>query len=115
MTLATAGRDTCTRTAPSTSRPLVTIPRALKFNDAIAVDLAELPPLGRFLHIVDLGTRLAKAVATPNKETTAVSRALLSGWLIHHCPPRALLADLCGESYRVVWRTTAELHNIALF
>ena len=93
VTAAVNGCDVCARTGPRPSRTLVSIPRTLKFNDAVAVDLAEVAPLGRFLHIVDLGTRFAKALAIPNKETVTVSCALLSGWLVHRGPPRAVLLE----------------------
>lgn len=64
--------------------------------------------------MVDLGTGYAKAVATPNKEALTVALALLTGWLVHHGPPRALLADLGGEFDSAVWRVTAERFNISV-
>ena len=115
VTAAVNGWDACARTGPRPSRPFVSIPRALKFSDAVAVDLVEVAPLGRFLHIVDLGTPFSKAVAIPNKETVTVSRAPLSGWLVHRGPPRAALLDPGGEFDSALWRTLAEHHNITVY
>lgn len=41
----------CKQTAPRPSRPLVTMPRGLPFNHTVAVDLAEVAPLGQFVLI----------------------------------------------------------------
>ena len=71
--------DACKRTAPRLPRSLAAIPRALQFNDTLAVYLAHVVPGGNFLHIVDLSTRVSKAVAIANKEATTVARALLAG------------------------------------
>jgi len=107
-----AGCDACTKTAPRPPRPLVSVPRALKFNDTLAVDLAQVAPVGTFLHIVDLGTRFSKAVALVNKEAPTVARALLSGWIVHHGAPRAILADPGAEFNNALWRVLVERHNI---
>lgn len=104
----------CHKTAPRPSRPLVAVPHTRRFNDAVAVDLAEVAPHSLFLHMVDLGTRYAKAVALPNKEAPTVARALVTGWLVHHGPPRTLLADSGGEFDSAVWRVTAERFNITV-
>lgn len=114
VTAAVAKCEACKQTAPRPARPLVSVPRALRFNDTVAVDLAEVAPLGRFLHIVDLGTRFAKAVAIPNKTTATVTRALLSGWLAHHGSPRMILSDPGGEFDSDLWRAMAERYNIGV-
>lgn len=111
---AVSGCEACKQTAPRPTRPLVSAPRTLRLNDTLAVDLAEVAPLGRFLHIVDLGTRFAKAVAIPNKTTATVTRALLSGWLAHHGSPRMLLSDPGGEFDSDLWRSMAERFNIGV-
>jgi len=51
------------------------------FKDAIAVDLAEVAGRGRFLHVIDLGTRLSHWVVVANKEAPTIVRALLSVWI----------------------------------
>lgn len=101
----------CQKTAPRPSRPLVTVPRDLKFNDTLSVDLGHVMATGWFLHVIDLGTRVSKAVALANKEAPTVARALLSGWIVHHGAPRALLADPGPEFNSAVWRLLAERHN----
>ncbi|OSX78708.1 hypothetical protein BU14_0103s0051 [Porphyra umbilicalis] len=114
VTAAVDGCDACKRTAPRPPRPLVAVPRALQLNDTVAVDLAQVAPVGTFLHMVDLGTRFSKAVAITNKEATTVARALLAGWFVHHGAPRALLADPGAEFNNAVWRIVAERHNVAV-
>lgn len=109
---AVARCDVCQKTAPRPTRPLVTVPRDLKFNDALSVDLGHVAPTGWFLHAIDIGTRVSKAVALPNKEAPTVARALLSGWIVHHGAPRTLLADPGPEFNSAVWRIMAERHNI---
>lgn len=112
VTSAVSSCEVCRQTAPRLTRPLVSTPRTLRFNDTVAVDLAEVAPLGRLLHIVDVGTRFAKAVAIPNKSTATVTRALLSGWLVHHGSPRMILSDPGGEFDSDLWRAMAERFNI---
>lgn len=111
---AVAACEACRQTAPRPPRPLVTMPSARSFNDTVAVDLAEVAPLGRFLHIIDLGTRFAKAVAVPNKETATITRALLSGWLVHYGSPRLLLSDPGREFDSALWRVMSERFNIGV-
>jgi len=114
VTAAVAGCASCQKTAPRPPRPLVAIPPALKLNYTVAVDLAQVAPVGVFLQMVDLGTRFSKAVALANKEATTVSRALLGGWLVHNGAPRALLAVPGAEFNNAVWRILAERHNISV-
>ena len=109
-----AACDVCARSGPRPPRPLVTIPTGLRFNDAAAVDLAEVDPLHRFLHVVNLGTRFAKAVHIPDRETRTVSRAFVAGWLVHHGSPRRLLADPGPEFDSNLWRTMRGRFNIGI-
>lgn len=114
VTAAVDGCEACKQTAPRPSRPLVTVPRALPFNHTLAVDLAEVAPLGQFVLIVDLGTRFSRAIAIPNKLASTVVRALLMGWLVHHGAPLLLLTDPGGEFTGTLWRAMAERFNIGV-
>ena len=78
------------------------------------MDLAEVDPLHRFLHVVNLGTRFAKAVHIPDRETRTVSRAFVAGWLVHHGSPRRLLADPGPEFDSNLWRTMRGRFNIGI-
>lgn len=111
---AVAKCDVCKKTAPRPTRPLVTVPRDLKFNDTLSADLGHAAATGWFLHVIDLVTRVSKAVALPNKEAPTVARALLSGWIVHHGARRALLADPGPEFSSAVWRILAERHTIVV-
>jgi len=113
-TAAVDGCDACKRTAPRPNLPLVAVPRALQSNDTVAVDLAQVAPAGIFLHMVELGTRVSKAVALSNKEPNTVARVLLAGWFVHHCAPRALPADPGAEFNNAVWRLVSERQNVAV-
>jgi len=62
VTKATLACDACRRYGPRLSRPLVSVPQSLPFNDLVAMDLAFLSPLGTFLHMIDVGTRFSKGV-----------------------------------------------------
>ena len=114
VTAAAAACDACKKTAPRPARPLVTVPRALKFTETVAVDLAQVSPVGTFLHMVDLGTWFSKAVALDNKEAPTVARALLGGWILHHGAPCGLLADPGAKFNDALWRIVAERHNIVI-
>jgi len=114
VTAVVAACDACALTGPRPPRPLDTIPRGLRVNDAVAVDVAEVDPQHRFLHMVDLGTLFAKAVHLPDKETRTVSRAFVAGWLVHHGPPRHVLADPGPEFDSNLWRTVGGHFNIAV-
>jgi len=68
----------------SSSRPpraVVTLTRPTAFNDTVAVDLAEVTGRGRFLHMIDLGTRLSRCVVVADKKAPTIVRTLLSVWI----------------------------------
>lgn len=75
-------RAACKQAATRPTRPIFVVPRAWKINDTVAVDRAEIAPLGSFVHMVDQGIRFAKAVAIPKKTTATVTRAFQCGWLV---------------------------------
>lgn len=114
VSAAVEGCAACKQTAPRPSRPLVTMPRAIGFNHTVAVDLPEVAPLGRFVLIIDVGTRFAKAVIIPNGESATVARAMLLGWFVHHGAPLLLLTDPGGEFTSALWRAMAERFNIGV-
>lgn len=87
----TAACGACRAARLRPPRTIVTMPRRTAFNDAIAMDLEELTGRGRFLHIIDLGTRLSKCVVVTDKEATTIVRALLSHCICVFGAPRVVL------------------------
>ena len=51
ITAIVAACEVCARSGPRPPRPLVTVPRGIRFNDTAAVDLTKVDPLHRFLHV----------------------------------------------------------------
>lgn len=104
--------DVCKRLAPRPTRPMVTVPSDLKFNYTLAVDFAQVAPVGLILQLVDLGSPFSRDVAIESKEAASAARAFLSGWSFHHGAPRAVLADPRAEFNNAVWGILSERHNI---
>ena len=59
----------------------MTLPRPTVFNDTVADDLAEVTGRGRFLHMIDLGTRLSRCVVVADKKAPTIVRTLPSVWI----------------------------------
>lgn len=75
------------------------MPRSSVIKDTVALDLGELTGWGRFLHMIDLGTRLSRCVVVSDKETTTIVRALLSVWI---CVYEAMRISIFRSWERVV-------------
>lgn len=60
---------------PAPHHPVVALPRSSRFNETVAMDLASIRGLGTFAHFIDLGSRLSRCVAIPNKLAPTVVRA----------------------------------------
>ena len=102
----------CRAARPRPPRAVVTLPRPTLFNDTVAVDLAELSGRGRFLHVIDLGTRLSRCVVVGDKEATTIVRALLSHWICVYGAMRVILSDPGREFHNALLRVMAERFNI---
>jgi len=108
----TAACPTCRSLRPRPARSVVTLPRPTAFNDTVALDLAELSGRGRFLHLVNLGTRLSQCVVVADKEATTVVRAILDRWVVIYGAPRCVLSDPGAEFHNELFRTLAERFNV---
>ncbi|OSX73858.1 hypothetical protein BU14_0323s0002 [Porphyra umbilicalis] len=108
----TAACSTCRSLRPRPARAGVTLPRPTAFNDTVALDLAELPGRGRFLHLVDLGTRLSQCVMVADKEAPTIARAVLERWVCIYGAPRCVLSDPGAEFHNELFRTLAERFNM---
>ena len=95
-------------------RAVVTMPRPTVFNDTVAVDLAEISGRGRFLHVIDLGTRLSRCVVVADKEAPTIVRALLSVWICVYRAMRWLLFDPGREFHNALVRALGERLNTAV-
>ena len=108
----TAACSTCRSLRPRPARTVVTLPRPTVFNDTVALDLAELAGRGRFLHLVDLGTRLSQCVVVADKEATTIVRAILDRWVVIYGAPRCVLSDPGAEFHNELFRTMAERFSV---
>ena len=82
VTAAARGCDVCARTGPRPSRPLVSIPRALQFNDAVAVDLAEVAPQAAFSTLWTWVLRLPRLSLCRTRRRLCHALFCRGGWCI---------------------------------
>jgi len=95
-------------------RAFVTLPRPAVLNDNVAIDLAEASGRGRFLHEIELGTRLSRCVVVPEKEAPTIVRALISVWICVYGAMRWLLSDLGREFHKALVHTLGERFNVSV-
>lgn len=88
------------------------MPRETAFNDTIAMDLEELTGWGRFLHIVDLGTRLPRCVVVTDKDATTIVCALLPHWICVFGAPRVVSSGPGRKFHNFLLLLLAERFNI---
>lgn len=105
---------TCQSLAPRPPRSVVTPRRASAFNDTVALDVADVPDRGAFVHIIDLGTRLSQAAAIPDKLWPTIVRAFLDRWICIYGAPRCALSDNGRKFRHVLVRTLGERFNLRI-
>lgn len=104
----------CQLAEPAPHHPVVALPRSSRFNETVAMDLASIRGLGTFAHFIDLGTRLSRCVAIPNKLGPTVVRAFLDTWICVYGAPRVVLGDGGGEFQSDLFRLLGERFNITV-
>ena len=83
------------RTRPAAKRPGA-LPRCLKFNETVGVDLVEFDDCGFkkiLLNVVCWGTGYQMACSFPNKTSRAVRDGFAECWLKHYSWPELLVTD----------------------
>ena len=109
----TDGCEICIRFRRNPSRPVVALPMASKFNEAIAIDLKSYE--GRyFLVVIDLFTRFCGAIVLANKMSPTVIKGLFLCWIVHFGAPSKILSDNGREFNSVEFQTFAESFNVKL-
>lgn len=111
---AVSGCRACQLAQPAPHHPIVALPQSSLFNETVAMDLASIRGLGTFAHFIDLGSRLSRCVAIPNKLAPTVVRAFLDTWICVYGAPRVVLGDGGGEFQNDLFRLLAERFNIAM-
>ena len=112
--------DTCLRYHRSPSKPVVAFPLASRFNETVAMDLKDIRPGFKILHMVDHATRYGQATVVSGKSAQETVRSIFDIWIrVFGCPGKILmdnggefdnreLIDLCDKCNVRVLTTAAE-------
>ena len=105
--------DVCARYRRPCSRPVVSVPLASQFNEAVAMDLKS---WGRkyFLVLVDLYTRYCTAVLISDKLATTIIKGIFRCWIVMFGAPRKFLSDNGCEFNNKEMRSLGEKFNIKI-
>ena len=109
----TEGCVVCLKHKKARPRPVVCMPIASKFNEAIAMDLKS---WGKqyFLVIVDLATRYCTARIIEDKRSTTILRGLCLSWIVFFGAPGKILTDNGREFNNEDMRALGEAFNIKI-
>ena len=91
--------------------PIVSFPRAQRFNQSVAIDLKQ---FGKryMLHLIDEFTRLSRTIVINSKETDIVVDGIIKAWISLYGCADQFLADNGGEFDSEVFRTGCDKFNI---
>ena len=116
----TANCETCQRYRRNPSKPVVAFPLATRFNETVALDLKDIRPGFKILHMVDHATRYGQAAVVANKSAQEIIKAIFDLWIrIFGCPEKMLMdnggefnnhefLDMCDKCNIRVLTTAAE-------
>ena len=92
----TVNCDICKRQKKAPARPVVSLPRAERWNQVVAMDLHEIVH-GKlwYLHIIDQFTRYSNAIVVSRKSDA--SQAFLLNWISLFGRPAKIFSDNRGE------------------
>lgn len=105
--------ETCFKFQKPKPRPIVSMPMASKFNEAIAMDL-KVWGSKYFLVIVDLAARYCTATVIGNKCAATIIKALFQCWIVTFGAPGKILTDNGGEFNNVEMQSLGETFNIKI-
>ena len=89
--------DTCQRYRKVPNKPVVCFPLASRFNETVALDLKDIKPGFKILHMVDHATRYGQAAVVRNKSAQETVKKIFEIWIrIFGCPEK-MLVDNGGE------------------
>ena len=103
----------CVRLKRPSPRPVVSIPLASKFNDAVAIDL-KFWGNKYFLVLVDIATRYCTAVVIENKRPSTIIRGIFLSWIVMFGAPKKILSDNGCEFNNAEMRDLGERFNVRL-
>ena len=86
-------------------KPIVSFNPENDFNQVIALDLHELRPGLWYLHMIDLFSRLKKAVVIRNKEAGVIADKLMQNWVaIYGAPEFFFFTDNGLEFKKILFK-----------
>ena len=90
--------EVCKRFTKTPARPVVSLPMATEFNEAVAMDLKVWRPNLYFLHLIDIATRFSLAAVIRRKTPDLIIHHVMTLWIGSGfgCPKK-FLADNGGE------------------
>ena len=106
--------DICDRYRKMRSRPVVSIPLANDFNEALALDLKFITINNKtfiILHMIDMFTRYSQATVIPSKAKEVIVNDILKNWVSIFGTPQGIMSDNGGEFDNGLLRDVAELLN----
>lgn len=105
--------EICVKFGRERPRPVVCLPMASRFNEAIAIDL-KVWGAKYFLVIIDLATRYCTATVIGDKKAATIIKALFQSWIVMFGAPGKILSDNGGEFNNEEMRTLGEAFNIKI-
>ena len=95
-------------------RPVVSLPMATRFNEAVAMDLKQFDNNLYMLHIIDMATRLSAAAVIHSKKPEVIVREIFRQWISVYGTPEKFLSDNGGEFNNPSLRELCEKCNIVV-
>ena len=91
------GCELCQLYAPTSPRPIVSLPLARNFNDRVAMDLKHWRTGLWILHIIDMFSRFTVSAFINRKLPTNVIHVLMKDWIAYFGVMKSVLTDNGGE------------------
>ncbi|CAL4151221.1 unnamed protein product [Meganyctiphanes norvegica] len=104
---------TCVQLQRPPPRPVVCIPMATEFNEAVSMDL-KIYGKYYFLVIVDMATRFCAATVVQNKCSSTIITGLFTSWITTFGAPKKILTDNGREFNNSEMRALGEAFNIKI-
>ncbi|CAL4122709.1 unnamed protein product, partial [Meganyctiphanes norvegica] len=104
---------TCVQLQRPPPRPVVCIPMATEFNEAVSMDL-KIYGKYYFLVIVDMATRFCAATVVQNKCPSTIITGLFTSWITTFGAPKKILTDNGREFNNSEMRALGEAFNIKI-
>ena len=110
----TANCNICLKYRKAPNKPIVAFPLASRFNETVALDLKDIRPGIKILHMVDHATRYAQACVVKNKTSTEIIKKIFDIWIRVFGCPEQVLTDNGGEFNNWEFLEACEKCNIRI-